>query len=61
MNPVFSIYTKYFIVPAYNKDYHVSDLQGKQNLEHYILNENYFDVKLFVDYNADVIVPEYSQ
>lgn len=46
---------------AYNKDYHVSDLQGKQNLEHYILNENYFDVKLFVDYNADVIVPEYSQ
>jgi hypothetical protein len=48
-------------VPAYNKDYHVSDLQGKQNLEHYILNENYFDVKLFVDYNADVIVPEYSQ
>lgn len=46
---------------AYNKDYRVSDLQGKQNLEHDILNENYFDVKLFVDYNVDVIVPQYSQ
>lgn len=45
----------------YEKDYQVSDLKGKQNLDQVIICKDNYEVALFACYNANVIVPRYEQ